>query len=58
MKDRINIGIVGLGARGFSLSKFIARMKDINILYLCDLYQDRVDLALQTINKITKTNPS
>lgn len=57
MKNIVNIGIVGLGARGSMLSKFIARMKDINIIYLCDLYQDRVDSAIKSLNKITKINP-
>ncbi|MFN6129486.1 MAG: Gfo/Idh/MocA family protein [Planctomycetota bacterium] len=37
--DRINVGIVGLGARGFNLLDDLLRMSDVEIRILCDLQE-------------------
>lgn len=55
--SNLNIGIVGLGARGTGLLKLIARMKDIDISWLCDLYADRVESATKVVNKIKGYEP-
>ena len=55
--SNLNIGIVGLGARGTGLLKLIARMKDIDISWLCDLYTDRVETAIKVVNKIKGYEP-
>jgi hypothetical protein len=55
--SNLNIGIVGLGARGAGLLKLIARMKDIDISWLCDLYTDRVETAIKVVNKIKGYEP-
>lgn len=42
MKENINLGFIGLGARGMSLLKeSILSMKDIRIVSVCDFYEDR-----------------
>lgn len=55
--SNLKIGIVGLGARGAGLLKLIARMKDIDISWLCDLYTDRVENATKVVNKIKGYEP-
>ncbi len=47
MKNSINIGIIGLGGRGYSMMNTMIKMDDINILAVCDKYQDRVDNAIK-----------
>lgn len=54
----LKIGIVGLGARGTGLLKLIARMKDVDINYLCDLYADRVENAQNIVKKVKGYAPS
>lgn len=56
-KEFVKVGIVGLGARGYSLSALIAKMKDVKILYVCDLYQDRVDRAADMVFKSKNYRP-
>lgn len=56
-KEFVKVGIVGLGARGYSLSALIAKMKDVKILYVCDLYQDRVDKAADMVFKSKNYRP-
>ena len=41
MKNSVNIGIIGLGGRGASMVEVMAKMEDVNILAVCDKYQDR-----------------
>ncbi len=46
MDKNLNIGIIGLGCRGMGLlNSVIFKMKDINVLAVCDVYQDRIDDA-------------
>lgn len=46
----INACVVGLGNRGFSLMKnVLMNNEDIRVVAVCDLYQDRVDRALEHI---------
>ena len=39
---KLNIGIVGLGKRGTDLLNTILKMDDINVVAVCDEYEDRV----------------
>lgn len=52
MRDKVAIGVVGLGKRGFfagdefpGLIHELAKMDDVEIVAICDLFQDRVDTA-------------
>ena len=50
--DKIKIGVIGLGGRGFSMLKhIILKMDNCEVVALCDVYEDRVASALQVINK-------
>ena len=43
----INTCVVGLGCRGYSmLCDVLLKMEDLNILSLCDVYEDRVQQGL------------
>lgn len=49
MKNSVNIGIIGLGGRGASMVEVMAKMEDVNILAVCDKYQDRVDNVIKKL---------
>lgn len=58
MKDNIQIGLVGLGGRGYGvLEAELMRMTDITITGVCDLYEDRVKKAADLIEKKTGVRP-
>ena len=46
--DKLNVAVVGLGGRGRGLLKTCLRfIKDIHIIALCDLQEDRVAMGVQ-----------
>ena len=58
MKDNIQIGLVGLGGRGYGvLEAELMRVTDITITGVCDLYEDRVKKAADLIEKKTGVRP-
>ena len=46
---KIKFGVIGLGKRGSSLLKTIISCGDVDIIALCDVYQDRVDDAIKVV---------
>ncbi len=51
MKDSINIGYIGLGARGDALLDLVLEMDDVNVLGVCDVYEDRMQSGVAKILK-------
>ncbi len=52
MKDSIKIGYIGLGQRGSNmLDCALSKMEDVDIVYLCDLIQDKIDAAQTILQK-------
>ena len=52
----INACVVGLGKRGQSLIRdVLLKNKDVNIITVCDLYEDRIEEA---INQVKVKNPN
>ena len=50
MKDILNIGIIGLGARGFYLlNEILDCYSDVNVIGVCDLYEDRARAGKETV---------
>lgn len=54
MKEKISIGVVGLGQRGFfademypGMIHILAAMEDVELVAVCDEYQDRVDKTIK-----------
>ena len=47
MKEKIKVGYIGLGARGYGmLSACFGKMTDVEIAYVCDLYDERIEKTL------------
>ena len=57
MKDSINIGIVGLGARGIGNLRLILRMDDVHVVCLCDLRSERLENGLQQVKDAGRPMP-
>lgn len=52
MKEKLNIGVIGLGGRSFGLlTSVILPRPEIEILAVCDLYEDRREKAVETVKK-------
>ncbi len=52
MKKQLKIGIIGVGGRGTAiLEQVILPMEDINVIAVCDCYEDRCLNAIKLINE-------
>ncbi|MBR4099653.1 MAG: Gfo/Idh/MocA family oxidoreductase [Clostridia bacterium] len=52
MSIMINACVVGLGKRGFDLLKCVLlKNKDLNIVAVCDVYEDRIEKALEQVKE-------
>ena len=50
MKDVINVAVIGLGCRGAAmLADNMCKMDDVNIIGLCDVYEDRVERSAEAV---------
>lgn len=50
MKDSINVVFVGLGGRGYGLLNMVLdTMPDVNVVGVCDLYEDRTEAGKQAV---------
>ena len=58
MKRKIKLGIIGIGCRGTSLLNLLLQMNDVEIVGVCDIYQDRVDSAVKLITEKGKKAPA
>lgn len=58
MKDKINIGVIGLGARGTSLLEMVfVQHPDVEFAAVCDAYEDRCENAADIIEKSGRKRP-
>ncbi len=58
MKQSINMAVIGLGQRGAGLMNgVLLKQPDVNIIGVCDNYQDRVDLAIKRVNEKKGNTP-
>jgi len=56
--DKIKLGIVGLGCRGYSMLKsVILPMENCSVVAVCDVYADRVDRAADKVKEVTGEEP-
>ena len=59
MKDSIKLGYIGLGVRGRGVLKHcIAQMPDVELAYLCDLSEERLELGKQICLEKGKPAPT
>ena len=50
MKETINVVFIGLGGRGYGLLNMVLdTMPDVNIVGVCDLYEDRTERAKEAV---------
>ena len=47
----VNLGIVGLGQRGAQMLSTFLAIKNVNVVALCDSYNDRVESAFDVVKK-------
>lgn len=58
MKESINLGIIGLGGRGYGLLKaVILEEADVNVVGVCDLYEDRTQAAFDLVKEKRGVEP-
>ena len=58
MKDKIKVGVIGVGGRGHGMIGTIDDMKDdVQIIGVCDVYQDRVESAQKRVEEETGFKP-
>lgn len=56
--EKINVGWVGLGGRGYGLLEMVLdTMPDVEILGVCDLYEDRTEAARALVEAKRGVNP-
>lgn len=58
MTEKVKMGIVGLGCRGFSLLDTILACENAEIAAVCDVYPDRVNRAFEKVCKKQKRQPA
>lgn len=58
MKNKVRVGMIGLGARGMGLLKgIVLHMEDVEVVAVCDLYQDRCDQAADLVAETGMPRP-
>ena len=58
MKDKIKVGVIGVGGRGHGMIGTIDDMQDdVQIIGVCDVYQDRVENAQKRVEEETGFKP-
>lgn len=59
MKDVIRLGVIGLGARGFGVHKWVlcGIADDVKITYVCDLYEDRAIAGKECVEEVQGHTP-
>ena len=58
MKEKINVGYIGLGRRGMSmLRRQFSRMRDVEVTVLCDLSADRLEKGGEIVKEQSGVTP-
>jgi len=57
MENRTKIAIIGCSKRGMSLLTHLAQMKDVEIVGVCDLYEDRAVAAAEKVKELGGYEP-
>ncbi|MBQ9922201.1 MAG: gfo/Idh/MocA family oxidoreductase, partial [Clostridia bacterium] len=48
-KSKLNIGVIGHGQRGKTILNLLCNMDDVNVIGVCELYEDRLEAAKHTV---------
>ena len=55
--EKLKVGVVGLGGRGYGMMRLIASMEDIEIVAVCDKYEDRVQRGVAGVMEVAGYEP-
>ena len=55
--DKIRLAIAGLGQRGYGMIGGFLLFKEVEVVALCDVYQDRVDRAFDKVKELRGNEP-
>lgn len=55
---KARIAMIGLGGRGYGLLRLnLVHMKNVEVVGICDVYQDRIDKAIKKVKKVCGNTP-
>lgn len=55
---KARVAMIGLGGRGLGLLRInLVHMPNVEIVGICDIYQDRIDKAIEIVQKVKKNTP-
>lgn len=54
----VRLGVIGLGNRGILQTETLLQMPDIEIVAVCDVYEDRVQKGIDLVQKVTGNIPA
>ena len=57
MKEKINVAVIGLGNRGRGMLGTICMMDDVNVIGVCDAYEDRTQNGIERVQKEKGNTP-
>ena len=55
--EKLRLGVIGVGKRGTGLTKMFFNMDMVEVVAVCDLYEDRVEAIKEEAKKLGKTEP-
>lgn len=55
--QNVRVAMLGVSGRGMSQMRALLDMPDVRVTAVCDLYQDRIDLAAETVKKTSGHTP-
>ena len=56
MKNKIRIAFVGYGQRGVGILDQLLKMKDVEIVAVCDKYEDRTQAMVKVVEEVRGRN--
>ncbi|HMP30153.1 MAG TPA: Gfo/Idh/MocA family oxidoreductase, partial [Saprospiraceae bacterium] len=57
LNSNINVGIIGVGARGLGHLDLLLRRTDVNVTAICDINEFTLKSAASLVSKLNKTQP-
>ena len=57
-KKKVNLLLIGLSKRGKALLDLLLEMDDVNVAAVCDVYEDRLQNAVQAVEKVYGKKPA
>lgn len=55
--QKVRLGVIGMSGRGSSLTRNLLFMDDVEIVAVCDLYEDRIQNGINIVEKSRQTKP-